>query len=167
MKVDSENDCARSLYEKKLDGTKDDEQWYMPHHPVINPHKLKKVCNAVSKCKEELLNTLLTGPDLLENLLGIFFLFREHQILLTTDNEAIFVQVKLPSQECRVLIFLWRIKPNDKIWASLVLYGVISHFLCLLFLSNHRPRHIYVSHVYQMPWHSTCLFGCHIPLSDM
>ena len=93
-----------------------------PHHPVINPLKPEKVrrgCNAAAKYKGESLNDkLLTGPDLLQSLLGIFSRFREHQIALTADMGAIFLQAKVPPQECRVSRFLWRSRPEDKVGFS-------------------------------------------------
>ena len=59
-----------------------DSIWYLPHHPIINPNKhekVKTVANAASKCRGESLNSnLLTGPDLLNNLVGVFLRFREH-----------------------------------------------------------------------------------------
>ena len=55
----------------------------------------------------------LTGPDLLQNLVGIIFRFREHPIALKADIEAMFLQVKVPSQNCKVLRFLWWNHPED------------------------------------------------------
>ena len=55
------------------------------------------------------------GTDLLQNLVEIFFRFREHQIALTADIEAMILQVKLPPQECQVLRLLQRSKPEDNI----------------------------------------------------
>ena len=119
INVDLQNGYVRKLDANELEETKDERQWYVPHHPVVNPHKpekVRRVCNAASKYKGESLNDkLLTGPDLLQNLVGIIFRFREHQIALTADIEAMFLQVKVPPQECRVLRFLWRNNPQEKI----------------------------------------------------
>ena len=74
--------------------------------------------NAAAKYKGESLNdTLLPGLDLLQSLVGIIFRFREHQIALTADIEAMFLQVKVPPQECIVLKILWRSRPEDKVGA--------------------------------------------------
>ena len=37
-------------------------EWYLPHHPVLNPNKpgkVRRVCNAASKYKEACLNDKL------------------------------------------------------------------------------------------------------------
>ena len=72
INVDLQNGYVRKLDEKELDETKDERQWYVPHHPVINPHKpekVRRVCNAAAKYKGESLNDkLLAGPDLLQSL---------------------------------------------------------------------------------------------------
>ena len=51
-------------------------KWYLPHHPVINPKKpgkVRQVCDANAKFQGSSLNShLLSGPDLLNNLVGIF-----------------------------------------------------------------------------------------------
>ena len=119
INVDLQDGYDQNLEENELDETKDRRQWYAPHHPVINTHKLenvRRVCNAAAKYKGESLNDkLLMGPDLLPNLVGIIFRFRENQITLTADIEAMFLQEKVPPEECRVLRFLWRSEPKNKI----------------------------------------------------
>ena len=80
------------------------------------PEKVSRVCNAAAKYKGESLNDKpLIEPELLQNLFGIFFRFREHQIALPADIGAMFLPVKVPGQECRVLRFLWRSKQEEKI----------------------------------------------------
>ena len=45
-------------------------EWYLPHHPVVNPNKpvkVRRVLNGASKFHEPSLNmSLLVGPDLLQ-----------------------------------------------------------------------------------------------------
>ena len=94
-------------------------QWYLLHHPVKHPHKpgkVRRVCNAASKFKGVSLNDkLLSCPDLLRNLVGIVFRFREHEIAMTADIESMFLQVAVPKEECKCLRFLWRDKPSDTV----------------------------------------------------
>ena len=58
---------------------------------------------------------LLSGPDLLQSLVGIIFRFREHQIALSADIEAMFLQIGVPSADSRCLRFLWRDNPEQRI----------------------------------------------------
>ena len=48
--------------------------------------------------------------------------------------------------------------------AKLLFYGLISCFLCLLSLSNHRSRRTYVYHVF---WFPLSFFVCHTPPSGI
>ena len=119
IKLDVEKGFVRILKQEELEATKLERQWYVPHHPVENPNKpgkVRRVCNAASKFRGISLNdNLLTGPDLLQNLIGIFFRFREQKIAITADIEAMFLQVKVPPEDCKVLRFLWRDNPNEPI----------------------------------------------------
>ena len=80
--------------------TKNLQQWYLPHHPVLSPHKpdkVRRVCNTPSKFHGTSLNDkLVPGPDLLRSLLGIIFRFRENKIAMTADIESMFLQVAVP-----------------------------------------------------------------------
>ena len=109
---------VRKVDQAELNETKDELQRYLPHHPVINPHepeKVRRVCNAVAKVQDVALNDkLLSGPDLLQSLIGIIFRFREHQIALSADIEAMFFQVAVPNDDNRCLRFIWREHPEQK-----------------------------------------------------
>ena len=112
IKVGVEKGFVRILKQEELEATKIERQWYVPHHPVENPNKpekLRRVCNAASKFRGiSLSDNLSTVPDLLQNLIGIIYRFREQKIAITADIEAMFLQVKVPPEECKVLRFLWR-----------------------------------------------------------
>ena len=119
IEKDLENHFVRKMHQEEVSSTENDMQWYLPHHPVKHPHKpgkVRRVCNAASKFRGCSLNDkLLSGPDLLRNLVGIVFRFREHLIAITADIESMFLQVAAPKEECRVLRFLWRDQPEDNI----------------------------------------------------
>ena len=110
---------VRKVDQAELNETKVNLQWYLPHHPVINPHKpekVRRVCNAAANYQDVALNAkLLPGPDLLQSLIGIIFRFREHQIALSADIEAMFLQVAVPKDDSRCLRFLWREDPERRI----------------------------------------------------
>ena len=103
---------VRKVDQAEVNETKDKLQRYLPHHPVIYPHKpekVRRVCNAAAEYQGVALNDkLLSGPDLLQSLIGIIFRFREHQIALSADIEAMFLQVGVPKDDSRCLRFLWR-----------------------------------------------------------
>ena len=75
-------------------------RWYVQHHPDINPNKpdkFRRVCTVSSNYIGVALNDkLMSGPDLLQNIKRISFRFFEHKIAMTTDIEAIFLQVEIP-----------------------------------------------------------------------
>ena len=60
-----------------------DREWYLPHHPVVNPNKpgkVRRVLNGASKFHGTSLNkTLLVGPDFLQNLIFVLLRFRQHK----------------------------------------------------------------------------------------
>ena len=88
------------------------KEWYLPHHPVLNPNKpgkVRRVCNAAAKYKDVcLIDKLLARPDLLLGLIGTIFKFREESIAQTADIESKFLQVQVPERDKRCLRFLWR-----------------------------------------------------------
>ena len=109
---------VRKVDQTELNETRNRLQRYLPHHRVINPHKTKKfrcVCNAAAKYQGVALkDKLLSRPDLLQSLIGIIFRFREHQIALSADIEAMFLQVAVPNNNSRCLRFLWREDPERR-----------------------------------------------------
>ena len=119
IKIDVEKGFVRIIKQEELKATKLERQWYVPHYPVENPNKpgkVRRVCNAAFKFRGiSLKDNLLTRPDLLQNLIGIIFRFREQKIAITADLEAMFLQVKVPPEDCKVLSFLWRDNPNEPI----------------------------------------------------
>ena len=84
--------------------------WILPEHGVIEPNKpgkLHRVFTAKSKLKGICLNDmLLTGPDLLCNLLGVFTRFRERKHLITADIEGMYMQISVNPEDQKILRFL-------------------------------------------------------------
>ena len=108
---------VRKVDQAELNETKDKLQWYLPHHPVINPHKpdkVRRVCNAAANYQGVALNDkLISEPNLLQILIGIIFCFRELQIALSADIEAMFLQEAVPNDDSQCLQFLWREDPEQ------------------------------------------------------
>ena len=94
-------------------------EWYLPHHPVINPNKpgkARRVLNGAATFQKQSLNSsLLTGPDLLQNLLSIILKFRQHAYAVSADIEGMFLQVGVPEPDQASLRFLWREDPTSKV----------------------------------------------------
>ena len=72
-------------------------EWYLPHHPVFHPHKhgkVRRVLNGAAKFHGVSLNSkLLTGPGLLQTLIHVLMLFRQHPYAVSADIEGMFLQV--------------------------------------------------------------------------
>ena len=85
--------------------------WYLPHHPVANPNKpgkARRVANAASKFRGESLNSnLLTGPDLLNNLVGVLLRFREYPVAVLSDILGMFTQIAVRQEDQSALRFFW------------------------------------------------------------
>ena len=95
------------------------KEWYLPHHPVINPNKpgkVRRVLNGAAKFHGTSLNkSLLTGPDLLQNLIHVLQRFRQHQFAVSADIEGMFLQVGVPDRDRPSLRFLWREDPTTNV----------------------------------------------------
>ena len=96
-----------------------DKEWYLPHHPVINankPGKVGRVLNGAEKFHGTSLNkSLLTGPDLLQNLIHVLLRFRQHQFAVSADIEGMFFQVGVPDCDQPSVRFLWREDPTTNV----------------------------------------------------
>ena len=68
--------------------------WYLPHHPVLNPHKPDKV-HTVFDCAVRYSGTSLNdqvhqGPDLTSKLVGVLLRFRQEKVAFMADIESMF-----------------------------------------------------------------------------
>ena len=90
-------------------------EWYLPHHPVVHPHKpgkVRRVLNGAAKFQgQSLNNALLTGPDLLQSLIHILIRCRQHKYAVSADIEGMFLQVGVIPKDQPSLRFLWREDP--------------------------------------------------------
>ena len=85
--------------------------WYLPHHGVYHPNKpgkIRVVFDLSADYKVRCINReLLSGPDLTNQIAGVLLRFREEQVAVMGDIEAMFHQVKVPDDQCSFLKFLW------------------------------------------------------------
>ena len=81
----------------------------------INLEKVRSVRNAAVNYQcVALIDKILSAPDLLQSLIGIIFCFREHQVAVSADVEAMFRQIVVPGDDSRCLRFIWREEPELK-----------------------------------------------------
>lgn len=90
--------------------------WYLPHHPIFNPRKTEKT-RVVFDCAAaqdgiSLNSQVRQGPDLNKKLLGVLIRFREEDIAVTADIEAMFHQVPVAEEHKDALRFLLMGRPT-------------------------------------------------------
>ena len=107
--------------------TNNARELYLPHHPVVHPHKpgkVRRVLNGAAKFQgQSLNNALLTGPDLLQSLIHILFRSRQYPHAVSADIEGMFLQVGVNPEDRPSLRFLWREDPAFEI----AVYQYIRH----------------------------------------
>ena len=96
-----------------------EREWCLPHHPVVNPNKpdmVSRVLKGAVKIHGASLNkSLLTGPDLLQNLIYVLLRFRQHPFAVSADIEGTFLQVGVLPCDQPSLRFLWREDPTSNV----------------------------------------------------
>ena len=129
IREDLEKGYLTPVHEAHKVQQRSDEDWYLTHHPVINPNKpgkVRRALNGAAKFQGTSLNTsLLTGPDLFQNLIHVLLRLRQHQFALSADIEGMFLQVGVPDCDQISLCFLWREDPTK----NFVLYQYTRHIL--------------------------------------
>jgi hypothetical protein len=104
-----QNDYAELVPEDELGD--DTPAYYLPHHGVYNPSKpgkVRVVMDGSAKFMGESLNSnLLTGPDLLNGLVGVLCRFRQGYIAVTCDIKGMFQQFRVSQKHRNFLRFLW------------------------------------------------------------
>ena len=84
---------------------------YVPCHGIQNPNKPGKLrvrFDTATYFNNSCLNDhLLTGPDLLNNLVGILFRFREGKYAALSNIEQMFYQINVRLEDQDALRFLW------------------------------------------------------------
>lgn len=86
-------------------------EWYLPHHGVYHPRKpdkLRVVFDRSAKFHGVSLNdTLLTGPDLINPLVGVLCRFRKEAVAIICDIERMVYQFSVTPDFRDYLKFLW------------------------------------------------------------
>ena len=89
----------------------DQKCWYLPlfgvYHPK-KPDKIRIVFDSSAKSREFSLNDMLmTGPDMMNSLLGILLRFRQEAVAVAADIEQMFYNFKVKTEQRDYLRFFW------------------------------------------------------------
>ena len=125
---------ARNLSSTEIAAKEPKNTWYLPHHAVTNPNKpgkVRVVFDAAASFKGTSLNDqLVTGPDLLNSLVGVIMRFPLHAVAMIVDIEAMFFQVRVIEKDQPSLRFLWRgpnrDHPHDVYQMQAMIFGAKS-----------------------------------------
>ena len=103
--------------------------WYLPHHAVNHPQKPDKVrivfnCSA-SYDGDSLNNNLVQGPHLTNSLVGVIIRFRQGNVAIMSDIEAMFHQVRVAPEHTDLLRFLWW--PDGRLDEEVATYRMCVH----------------------------------------
>ena len=112
--------------------------WYIPHHGVY--HRVKKKIRVVFDCSAKsngrsLNQSLLTGPDLINSLLGILLRFRKEPVAFQCDITKMFLQFYVQKHQRDYLRFLWwdngnTTQPPSHYRMTRHLFGAVSSMGC-------------------------------------
>ncbi|XP_060082138.1 uncharacterized protein LOC132561425 [Ylistrum balloti] len=93
-----------------------EEAWYLPIFGVYypqKPNKIRVVFDSAAKFNGHSLNDILmTGPDLINNLVGVLIKFRKEHIAIMADVEQMFFNFYVHKRDRNFLRFLW-FQDND------------------------------------------------------
>ena len=77
--------------------------WYLPHRGVYNQNKPDKIWVVFELSAQfqgtSISESLLPGPDLANQIVGVLLRFIEKAVAVTGDIEAMFHQVEIPVKE--------------------------------------------------------------------
>ena len=117
---DLDKGCVVRVKDAHKVESRSEREWYLPHHPVVNPNKpgkVRRVLNGAAKFHGASLNkSLFTGPDLLQNLIYVLLRFRQHPLAVSADIKGMFLQVGvLPCDQPSLRICGGR-TPHQMLW---------------------------------------------------
>jgi hypothetical protein len=88
-----------------------DECWYLPLFGIYHPQKKDRIRgvfdSSATFCGQSLNKVLMTGPDLMNTLLGVLLRFRKEAFALMTDIEQMLYCFKVIPDHRKYLRFIW------------------------------------------------------------
>ncbi|XP_041765713.1 uncharacterized protein LOC121590278 [Anopheles merus] len=115
--------------------SKNDESFYLPHHPVFKTDSTTTKCRVVfdasskSSTGVSLNDTLMVGPTIQQDATSILLRFRTQPVALTADVTKMYRQVWIHPKDRSLQRIIWRSSPNDPIQEyelNTVTYGTAS-----------------------------------------
>ena len=106
-------DYEKKGYIQKVPKSEVEQQWFLPHFPVIKPSKdttkVRVVFDAAMKHDGKSLNdSIRPGPKLQREIVDVLTRFRRAPVALSADISEMFLQVGLQDKDRPFHIFLWR-----------------------------------------------------------
>ena len=100
----------KSYVRESLSAVEAGKYWHLPHHGIYHPNKPGKIRVIFDLSAEfhgtSINKTLLSRPDMTNQIVGVLLRFREEQIAVTADIEAMYHQVEVPENQRCFLQFL-------------------------------------------------------------
>lgn len=105
-KLKSDNPNSTIMYKE---GSKNNPEHFLPHHPVINPKKIRIVFDASARLRngKSLNDCLYRGPVILPDLAGLLIRFRLSNYPCLSDIQGAFLTLVLEEPDREVAKFLW------------------------------------------------------------
>ena len=110
---------------------------YIPHHGAYHPKKPGRI-QVVFDCSGRYAGTslnqsLLQGPDLTNNLVGVLCRFRQETVAFSCDVQSMFHQFYVNEEDRDLLTFLWWEGGNLKTRMKVHVFGAVSSPGCANF----------------------------------
>ena len=109
--------------------SQDGRCWYLPLFCVRHPHKQNQIRGGFDSSAVyetvSLNRMLMSGPDMINSLLGILLRFREDEVAMTADVEQMFYRFHVNENDRDFLMFFWYRDNNPD--NSLIEYRMRSH----------------------------------------
>ena len=144
-------DDEKKKYIQKVPKSEAEEQWFLPHFPVIREDrvttKVRVVFDASVKHGGKSLNSAIRpGPKLQKDLVDVLTRFRRAPVALSADISEMFLQVELQNKDRQYHRFLWRDfdtsrDPDIYEFTRLLFGNTASPFCSQYVLQTHAKTH--------------------------
>lgn len=144
-------DYEKKDYIRKVPKSEAEEQWFLPHFPVVREDKVttkvRVVFDAAMKHDGKSLNSAIRpGPKLQRELVDVLTRFRRAPVALSGDISEMFLQVELQDKDRQYHRFLWRNfdtsrEPDIYEFRRLLFGNTASPFCSQYVLHTHAQTH--------------------------